>query len=49
MPNMGNVVSVSSTKSKPLLVSEMHGDQMTLHSIIAVLIVADSDGVGDKR
>jgi hypothetical protein len=32
-----------------LLVSEMHGEQLPLHSIIALLIVVGSDGVGDKR
>jgi hypothetical protein len=46
---MGDVVSVISTKSEPLLVPEMHGEQMPLHRIITVLIVVGSDGIGDKR
>jgi hypothetical protein len=49
MPNMGDVVSVISTKSEPLLVSEMHSEQMPLHGIITVLIVVGSGGIGDER
>jgi hypothetical protein len=46
---MGDVVSASLTKSELFLLSEMHSEQLPLHSIIAVLVVVGSDGVGDER
>jgi hypothetical protein len=46
---MRDVLSGDSTEGELLLVSEMCGGQLPLHSNIALLIVVGSDGVGDKR